>query len=143
MIQIVAVDTSRASVQRDLRRLHRTLLEGSPFPTLSKGWWWIAYDGDDAVAFAGMVPSTQWGDTGYLNRSGVLPAYRGKGLQKRLIRVRERKARSLGYNWLISDTRQNPPSANSLISCGYRTFKPSKPWSYADAIYWRRKVGTT
>jgi hypothetical protein len=46
----------------------------------------------------------------------------------------------LGWNWLISDTYKNPPSANSLISCGYRTFAPSRPWGFDGAIYWRKKI---
>jgi hypothetical protein len=62
------------------------------------------------------------------------------GLQKRLIRVRERMARELGWAWLITDTFQNPPSANSLISCGFKNFAPTKPWGFAGANYWRKKL---
>jgi GNAT superfamily N-acetyltransferase len=104
------------------------------------GFWWIAYEGELAVAFAAMSQSHRWTDTGYLSRSGVLPSHRGQGLQKRLLRVRERKARSLGWNWLITDTWCNPASSNSLISCGFRLFEPSHPWGLPDALYWRKAL---
>ena len=53
-----------------------------------------------------------------LCRSGVIKSFRGKGIQKKLIRSRERFSRTLGWKWLITDTTDNPPSSNSLISCG-------------------------
>ncbi|WP_368408593.1 GNAT family N-acetyltransferase [Caldimonas mangrovi] len=110
-----------------------------PAPT-SLGWWWVASEGGNPVGFAGLWPSSRWSDAGYLSRSGVLPSARGRGLQKRLIRVREKKARELGWRWLITDTYRNPPSANSLIACGFRMFHPSKPWAADGACYWRKQI---
>ena len=104
------------------------------------GWWWIIYEKDKPVGFAGLVRSSQWIDTGYLCRSGVLPAYRGLGLQKRLIGVRIKKARSLGYNWLISDTNENPPSSNSLINQGFKLYEPSNPYGNSQTLYWRKDL---
>ena len=105
-----------------------------------KGWWWIAYDDDKPVGFAGLVRSASWADCGYLCRAGVLPNYRGKGIQKRLIDLRIRKARRVGYRWVISDTRDNHASANSLIARGFRMFSPTKPWGFSDTLYWRLKL---
>ena len=104
------------------------------------GWWWIIYEKDKPVGFAGLVRSANWLDTGYLCRSGVLPAYRGMGLQKRLISVRVRKAKQLGYNWLISDTNDNPPSSNSLISQGFKLYDPSNAYGDFKTLYWRKKL---
>ena len=56
------------------------------------------------VAFAGMTGSIRWVDCMYLCRSGVVPEYRGRGLQQRLILAREAQARRLGMNWLITET---------------------------------------
>lgn len=106
----------------------------------SQGHWWIGYDNGAPVAFCCVQQSVRWSDCGYLSRAGVIRAYRGSGLQRRLIRVRERKARDLGWNWLVSDTYRNPASANTLIACGYRTFLPSKPWGFDGAVYWRKKL---
>lgn len=105
-----------------------------------QGHWWIVYLGNFAVGFAGMVPSKRWGDAVYFCRSGVHPDYRGRGIQKRLIRARLAKARKLGMNWAITDTRRNPASANSLISEGFRMYQPALPWSFKDACYWRKKL---
>lgn len=104
------------------------------------GWWWIGYDGPLAVAFAALHPSSQWSDAGYLSRAGVLPSHRGQGLQRRLLRVRERRARALGLGWLVSDTRFNPPSANNLIAAGFKTFEPSKPWGDDCTTYWKKEL---
>lgn len=103
-------------------------------------YWWVAFDDVHPVAFAALTLSAQWGDTGYLSRAGVLPAYRGQGLQKKLIKVRERKAKQLGWQWLVTDTTDNPPSANNLIDCGFKTFIPSRPWGFDSTIYWKKKL---
>jgi GNAT superfamily N-acetyltransferase len=116
-----------------------TLPRDTPHETCV-GHWWVAFDGTNPIGFAGMVQSIRWSDAGYMCRAGVVRSHRGKGLQKRLIRVRERKARQLGWNWLVTDTRGNPPSGNSLISCGFRLFTPSNPWGHEDAIYWRKAL---
>lgn len=107
----------------------------------SKGYWWIAYsDSGVPIGFAALYPSLRWADAGYMARSGVLPSHRGKGLQKALIKARIRKARKLGYKWLLSDTRDNPASSNSLIACGFRLYQPSKPWAFKNSLYFRLKL---
>lgn len=142
-IVIRAVPTTEGG-RRDaaplLLDLQLTILPSDKPTTTSVGWWWIVYDGDKPIGFAGMYRSNRWRDAGYLCRSGVLPAYRGRGLQKRLIRLRERKGRAIGLAWLISDTYENPPSANSLIACGYRTYQPVEPWGAEGVTYWRKKL---
>lgn len=44
---------------------------------------------------------------------------------------------------MISDTTDNFPSANSLISKGYKLYAPSKPWAYEITLYWRKKLKDT
>ena len=105
------------------------------------GYWWIAYDDKDAPAgFAGMVMSTRWSDCMYLCRAGVLEAHQGHGLQARLVKTRIRKAKQLGMNWVITDTYQNPASANSLINCGFKLFEPTRPWAGKGSLFWRYKI---
>lgn len=125
-----------------LRRLHREALPTDRFPNFRHGWWWIAYRDGEPVGFAGMTPSARWADAMYFARAGVLPCARGLGLQRRLITARERFARSHGMRWLISDTRENPHSANNLIRAGFLTYLPSKPWGFRTATYWRKKLDT-
>lgn len=104
------------------------------------GYWWIATDGGNDCGFAGLAPSVRWRDTGYLCRAGVVPSHRGKGLQKKLIGVRVRYAKALGWEWLVTDTHDNPASANSLIACGFKMFDPSVPWGARGTLYWRKKL---
>jgi GNAT superfamily N-acetyltransferase len=139
-MKIVAVDASDPATAALLQYLQLQILPHDIPQDVHVGYWWVAYDKDLPVAFALLMPSVQWSDTGYLSRSGVLSSYRGKGLQKRLVRVRERKAKKLGWKWLISDTNLNPPSSNNLITCGYRIFQPSSPWGFETAIYWRKAL---
>lgn len=98
---------------------------------------WCLWSDDFLVGYACLTHSRQWDKCGYLCRSGILPEFRGKGLQKRLIRARIRKARELGWQALVTDTRKNPASANSLIACGFKMYEPQNPWSFKDACYWR------
>lgn len=106
-----------------------------------KGMWWLAFDGKDAVGFAGMSPSVQWMDTGYLTLSGVLAAHRGRGLQRKFIQKRIEKAKSLGWHTVVTETiHDNAPSMNNLIACGFRPYTPVKPWNKNYAVYWRRTI---
>lgn len=125
-----------------IRQIHLACFRPAEFypELLSRGWWWILTQDGVPVGFAGMAPSVRWSDVVYLCRSAVMPGGRGKGLQKRLIRVRLAKAKKVGMNWAITDTRRNPASANSLITCGFRMYQPQHPWSFKDACYWKKEL---
>ena len=121
--------------------LQKKILPSDNIYKPDRGHWWIAYAADGKpVAFAGLVRSIKWTDTGYLCRAGVLDGYTGHGLQKRLIVARIKQARKLGWNWCITDTTNNPASANSLINAGFKIYTPGQPWSFRNAIYWKYKV---
>jgi GNAT superfamily N-acetyltransferase len=90
--------------------------------------WWIAYDGETPIAFTGcFIHDDVWMG---MERSGVLPAYRGKGLQKKLIRTRLAYARRhkvvTVYTYVCSE---NHASVNSLFSQGFKSYTPV--WAYA------------
>lgn len=123
-----------------LLELHRETLPADSPCDFGLGWWWIAFDGDRPVAFAGMTPVKSWAHTVYLKRAGVLESHRGKHLQRRLIQSRINKARKLGMVRVITDTFLNPPSANNLIACGFRQYEPENGWSFPHAAYWYRNV---
>jgi len=121
--------------------LQKKILPSDTIYKPDRGHWWIAYTEDGKpVGFAGLVRSARWTDTGYLCRAGVMDGYTGHGLQRRLIQVRQKKARELGWNWLITDTTKNPASSNSLINAGFKIYTPANPWSFRNAIYWKYKV---
>jgi GNAT superfamily N-acetyltransferase len=103
-----------------------------------RGDWWLATDGHREVGYAGMVPSHRVEKAGYLSAAAVIPEYRGRGIQQRMIRKRIAHARSLGWKWLFTETiLDNPASANALINCGFRMFWPAHPWGSPYAVYWR------
>ena len=138
-IRIIPVD----SALKTLIDLQLECLPGDD-PEIPKAgsWWWLAIDEDGkAVGFAGMRPSERWQQTIYLCRAGVLPDYRGQGIQKRLIRARLAKARALGNTHAITDcTTENPASAKSLIKAGFRPYWPKAPWGLPHSIYWIKKL---
>jgi GNAT superfamily N-acetyltransferase len=105
-----------------------------------KACYWVGYWIKTPVAFCIVAPSLHWVDCVYLARAGVAPEFRGQGLQKRMISLREKWARAKKYKWAVTDTTGNPPSANSLIARGYRLYEPSAPWGLSTAIYWRKKL---
>jgi len=139
-MKIQRVNTRLDSVQTRLSVLQKKCLPfDKPYDT-THGYWWIATQDGVDCAFAGLVCSPWWSDCGYLIRCGVVPDMRGQGLQKKFIRVRIRQAKALKMNWVITSTFDNPASANSLISCGFKMFDPTKPWMAAHTSYWRLKL---
>ena len=134
----------RATAARDFEdidALQRLTLPGDRPCDVGVGAWWVVRSvRGDPIAFAGVRRSVRWADCGYLCRSGVDPAWRGLGLQKRLIALRERHAKASGMTWLITDTTKNPASSNSLIARGFRLYDPADPWGGRHTLYWRKRL---
>lgn len=138
--KIKEVDGTDASIQKELRKLHRRLFRADKLPEFGLGYWWIAYCKGRPVGFTGMHKAKNIADGGYFIRSGVLLSYRGHGLQRKFIRVREKKARALGHTVLVTDTFQNIYSANNLIREGFTLYDPKVKWALIDALYWRKDL---
>ena len=77
----------------------------------------------------------------YLTRVGVIGRHVGHGLQRRLMRVAERRSHRNGFNWMISDTTDNIRSANNFIRSGYQLYRPGIPWAFTQTLYWRKFIG--
>lgn len=139
--RIVKVDTSHEDVSAAILGMHATCFPDLEFQQLH-GDWWIAYDNTKTpVAFAGLWPSLTQPGSGYLCRAGVLPVGRGHGLQRRLIRVREREAKRKRWVALLSDVDpKNATSMNNLFACGFTAFRPSKPWCGDEWVYLRKII---
>lgn len=116
------------------------LPDDAPCDVRIGAWWLMHSERGDPIAFAGLRMSSRWSDCMYLCRAGVDPDWRGRGIQKRLIAVRERHAKSLGMAWLITDTTRNPASANSLMARGFRMYEPAAPWGTRYTLYWRKRL---
>jgi GNAT superfamily N-acetyltransferase len=139
-MRLKQVNTLFAKYVNQLTDLHKQCFPCDEMPAFNKGYWWIVYDGDLPIGFCGLTHVTSWDAAGYLSRGGVIDEYRGKGLQRRMINVRVQKARKVGWNWLISATRDNIPSSNNLISCGFKMYAPQHEWLDGHSLYWIRKV---
>ena len=102
--------------------------------------WWIARDRDGgAIGFGGLYIENHDYGQAMLCRSGVLQCAHGYGLQRALIRVRERKAKLLGLTRITTYTAaDNSHSMNNLIACGYRTYEPPRGWASEGCVYWQK-----
>lgn len=141
--RIREVDPNDDEVRDELHHLHDlTFNTEAPIPEWEKGFWWFAYHKDlpFPIGFAGVRQARDYHDAGYMERCGVVEDHKGNGLQKRFIRVRERKARKIGWKALWSDTTHNVPSANNLIKAGFRLWVPKEPWGMKDALYWEKEL---
>lgn len=141
MYRIREVDGHDDEVADTLTDLHRlTFFDGAPLPEFVLGHWWLGFHETNPIAFTGMVPSTRAHNAGYFCRIGVLKKHRGKALQLRLTRALESRARRNGSSSVVSDTTDNPASANNFIRVGYRLYQPSYPWGYPNTLYWRKSI---
>jgi GNAT superfamily N-acetyltransferase len=134
------VDPSDPDVKEQLVELQRACLPHDTLYFPDQGVWWLAYHRHTPIAFACLCPSQQIPLGIYLGRCGVTPAARGKGVQRKLIRVRLAWAKRHGYKWAVSDTTDNVPSANNLIACGFKTYEPTVRYSFARAVYWKKRL---
>jgi hypothetical protein len=64
----------------------------------------------------------------------------GKGLQLRLMRALELRARYNGWSSVVSDTTENIASANNFIRSGYFLYQPQIPWAWSNTLYWRKFI---
>lgn len=100
--------------------------------------WWVATVEGSAVAFAGVKLIDGYA---FHTRAGILPDYRGHGLQKKLIAKREAYAFERGAKAVCTYTLvDNCASSNSLIGAGYHLFEPEWKWAGKECLYWRKKA---
>lgn len=143
--RIKRVDGNDEEIAELLRDLHDEIFgDSAPQVHPEEGWWWIAYAVDetrDIAGFCWVKPTTALPRTmAYLARAGVRLSHRGAGLQRRFVRVREALCRRLGFEQIVTDTTDNPASANNLIRCGYLTYRPQSPWGFSNTIYWMKNL---
>lgn len=141
MYRIREVDGHDEEVADTLAEIHKlTFFDSACLPDFDEGHWWLAFQEAMPVAFAGAMPSTRARNAGYLSRVGVVKRHCGNGLQLRLMRAVELRARNNGWDCMVSDTTDNVASANNFIRAGYRLYKPQNPWAWPHTLYWRKSV---
>lgn len=92
--------------------------------------YWLVWNDGKPI---GYCATTNYGEHIFMSRCGVLPEFRGHGLQKRMIRARELFHGNKEYFTYVS--LRNPASINSLISCGYKAYAPQRRYAGDEFIY--------
>jgi len=143
-VQVRRVDATDPQVATRIMQLQREALPTDEPRPLEGDLWWLACIDGRSVGFGAMrILRSTTGPEAYLSRAGVIRAARGRGIQKQLIRARLRHARRLGVTVAITDTADNPASANSLIAEGFRMYTPQRPWALPRSVYWSRDISHT
>jgi GNAT superfamily N-acetyltransferase len=96
-------------------------------PTITGAEWFIGWDGHTAAAYCAWKSVEHDGvAVGFHYRVGVLSDYRGQGLQRQMLRLRETKMREQGLTAAVTYTdADGAASMHSLIAEGYRPYAPT------------------
>ena len=140
MFRIKRVMEMSQTTEQAIRFLQKECLPLDTVLSPKVGWWWMAYCDGRLAGFAAMLQSSKIPEAVYLARAGTLEAFRGRGLQKKLIRERLKFAKDLGLTQAITDTTDNVASANALIATGFKMFEPDDPWGLCNTLYWRKSL---
>lgn len=100
---------------------------------------WVAYEGDELAGYLSAHPlgRGRW----FFSRVGALPAYRGQGLQRRLMAALEAHGRREGWREIVTYTvGRNGFSTANILASGYRTYEPRKSWVGYDVVHMRKKL---
>lgn len=99
--------------------------------------FWVAWDGETPVGFcsAVLLPRERGA---FLSSAVVFRAYRGRRIQRDMIRTRLRWARRHGAEHVVTYTaKENWESAKSLLVTGFKAYEPGVQWA-GRAWYFQR-----
>ena len=96
-------------------------------PVFAGAHWFIGWDGDEPAAYCAWKTVEHNGvPVGFHYRGGVLPNWRGHGLQRRMLRLREEEMRLLDLAKAVTYTdADGAASMRNLIAEGYRPYAPT------------------
>lgn len=131
---MIRIARSKADVAA-CRALDALMFPGNPYVN-KDAVWWTGYAFGEPCAYAALAPLPKEPGGVFLARAGVLRKARGRGLQRQLIRARLAFAKRHGYEWAITyASYDNTTSANNLIACGFRLYKPHEQWGIDGSYY--------
>lgn len=100
--------------------------------------WWVIVEDSSIVAYCGCLYSEK---VCVFVRAWVYEPFRGKGLQRRMIAIREKAARMNGCYSLVTYTvTDNPHSANNLIRKGFKIHDPQYKYVGKNVIYFLKQL---
>jgi len=97
--------------------------------------WWVMLDQGEIVAYCGSIYSK---GICIFNRAWVKKSHRGLGIQRRMIKTRLKAASTFCHIAITYTTLDNFPSANNLISCGFRLYLPEYSYGGSDKLYFQK-----
>ena len=124
------IDFSRAASREDEEQISRMDAVCFPLDTpavIAGARWLIGWDGDRPAAYcAWKIVEHDGIPVGFHYRGGVLPGYRGRGLQRQMLRLREAEMRAQGLKTGVTYTdADGAASMRNLIAEGYRPYAPT------------------
>ena len=124
------VDFRPAETPADLALIGRMDAECFPLdapPVIACARWFIGWNRSQPAAYCAWKPVDHDGAAaGFHYRAGVLPVYRGHGLQRRMIRLREEHMRAAHFAVAVTYTDADAAaSMRNLIAEGYRPYAPT------------------
>ncbi|MBE7466745.1 MAG: GNAT family N-acetyltransferase [Planctomycetes bacterium] len=115
---------ARAELEDQIRQIDKRYFDRTSPPVDLRGRayvWGVFADRVVGPVLVGYGILRWNGEVAHLERSAVEREYRGRGIQRQLIRARLRMAQKLGAKRVLTYThRNNWPSANNLIGLGFR-----------------------
>jgi hypothetical protein len=105
---------------------------------INREWWVILNDANKIIAYCGSIYTE--GICIYI-RAWVRKDNRGKGLQKKLINIRYKAALKNSHTVITYTTKDNYPSANNLISQGFKLYFPEYAYGGKEMLYWIKNIG--
>jgi GNAT superfamily N-acetyltransferase len=120
----------------DLKLLDYKVFAGCNDEFLSNRDWWVMISGNNIVGYCGCAFTK---GICIFVRAWVHRDYRGQGLQKKMIKLRIKSA----YDCHIAityTTLDNYPSANSLISQGFKLYSPEYAYAGREMLYFQKEL---
>lgn len=91
--------------------------------------FWVAWDHDEPAGFCSAVLLPRESGA-FLSSAVVFRAYRGRRIQRQMIRTRLRWAQRHGAAHVVTYTaRDNWESIKSLLTTGFRVYEPDVQWA--------------
>lgn len=118
--------------------LNTVIFPCDPLEIDKKSRGWLVYHQNTPAAFCTMRMLED--SIAFMDRGGILDEHRGRGLHKRLIRVREKYARAQGFQTVITYVMaDNYASLFTLVRHGYKMYEPDYAYAGVKGVIYLQK----
>ncbi len=129
----------RSNNEELLKKLHTITFPEDQWCGLKDTVAWVVWFGKEPVGFCLMCTTDKFFAS--YTRAGVKSKHQGNGLHTRMINVREKHARLMGYEKVITYTKMdNITSIANLQKRGYLIYEPKNKYADDDCIYWQKEL---